>query len=194
MVRILVSIGVFASLASAQNRGVINPQQVPAPMMYHHVWAVTPLVGTGKPGDAVRPMFVPAPPMPAKASTVVLPPAGALAPGDRSGVLGYQMQLSDDGKSALVEYVFASPVTFQVVLLAEAAVRGIPVPTGPISNGPAPLHPGLAAPSVAQAALEAEVPGLKIFERGKANESDILTEFTKHKAAYTLNSGGVRPQ
>jgi hypothetical protein len=42
--------------ALAQNRGLIAPQRVSPAMMYHRVWAVTPLVGSpGKPDDPVRP-------------------------------------------------------------------------------------------------------------------------------------------
>ena len=197
MNRSLTAIGVFTLLLPAQglwaqDKGFINPQHVPSSMMYHRVWAVTPLVGTGKAGDPVRPMFVPVPPQPIQKGALV--PVGAPPLGDRSGILGYQMQLSDDGKSVLVEYVFASPVTFQAALQQEAARRGIAVTGNALRLTPVPLHPGLAAPSVAQAALENSVPGLKIFERGKATDSDILTEFRKHKANYTFTSASVRPQ
>ena len=194
---LITGIGVFTFLLPAQgllaqDRGVINPQHVPSSMMYHRVWAVTPLVGTGKAGDPMRPMFVSVPPQAIQKGAPV--PVAGPQPGDRSGILGYQMQLSDDGKSALVEYVFASPVAFQAVLQQEANTRGISVAGNALRLTPAPLHPGLAAPSVAQAALENSVPGLKIFERGKATDSDILAEFTKHKTNYTFASASVRPQ
>ncbi|MBV8842138.1 MAG: hypothetical protein JO307_04930 [Bryobacterales bacterium] len=100
------------------------------------------------------------------------------------------MQLSDDGKSALVEYVFASPAAFQAALQQEATARGIAV-------NPAvalPAAAGLAAPSAVHVALEAAVPGLKMFERGKATDNQILTEFQKHKAGFAFGAGSVRPQ
>jgi len=189
-IRAFAVIGAFTSLLSAQNKGVINPQYVPSSMMYHRVWIASPLVGTGKPGDPKRPMFVPAPPQPAKKGA----PVGTPTATDRSGVLGFQMQFSDDGTSALVELVVASPAVFQALLQAEATARGVSVSSNLTQNTPAPLHAGLAAPSATQAALETAVPGLKIFERGKATDSDILAEFRKHRANYTFDSASVRPQ
>ena len=69
-------------------------QRVSTQLMYHRVWAVVPMIGSGSAADPRRPMFVPAP--------------GQAASG-HSGVIGYQMLLSDDKKSALVEFVGASP-------------------------------------------------------------------------------------
>jgi hypothetical protein len=151
-------------------------------MAYHRVWAVTPLVGSGKAGDPVRPMFVAAPPAAAAGG-------GLTAPAVRPNLLGYQMQMSDDGKFALVEYVFQSPPAFQAVLQQEAAARGIAVNPGLTRAASAP---GLAA--AAQVALEAGVPGLKIFERGKATDAQILAEFQKHKAGFAFGTWTVRPQ
>jgi hypothetical protein len=69
--------------------------------MYHRVWAVVPLIGSGtKADDPRRPMFVPAP---------------SQTPRDRSGILSYQMQLSDDGKWALVEFVGATPQALEMI-------------------------------------------------------------------------------
>jgi len=185
-VRHLVAVLLLGSVpVLAQNRGVIVTQRVPAGMAYHRVWAVTPLTGTGKIGDPVRPMFLPAP------TSFTGKPGQAAIPNDRSGVLGYQMQLSDDGKLALVEYVFATPTSFQDVLKQEAASRGIAVSA--VAGKPASA-PGLAASSAAQTALEVAVPGLKLFERGKATEAQILAEFRRHKANFAFNAGSVRPQ
>lgn len=187
--RVLIAvllIGITPGLA--QNRGVIVTQRVPAGMGYHRVWAVTPVVGTGKtPNDPIRPMFVQ---VQAQAAKSVGQAAVAPAP-DRSGVLGYQMQLSDDRKFALVEFVFATPAAFQGLLQAEIATRGVALNT---SVSRAPGAPGLAGASAAQVALEAAVPGLKIFERGKATDAQILAEFKKHKASFAFSAGAMRPQ
>jgi hypothetical protein len=137
-------------------------------------------------------MFVSPPPQPIAKGAAA--PVGAPTVTDRSGVIGYQMQLSDDGNSALVEFVFASPVSFQAQLQAEATARGISIASSRVQSATAPVQTGLAPPSAAQVALEAAVPGLKIFERGKATDSDILTEFRKHKASYTFDSAMVSPQ
>jgi hypothetical protein len=143
-------------------------QRVSLGAIYHRVWAVTPLVGSGKPGDPLRPMFVSA-----------TPPAAS----DRSGVLAYQMQLSDDGKFALVEFVFASPAAFQAVLQKEASARGVS------TSSQSPSSPSAAAsgPSPVQTALQAAVAGLAMFERGNATQSAVVAEFTKHKANFTFD-------
>jgi hypothetical protein len=44
-----------------------------------------------------------------------------LKKGDRTGVIGYSMQLSDDGKSALVEFVGANPMELKFIVNSQAA-------------------------------------------------------------------------
>ena len=88
----------------AQNR--VSPE-----MMYHRVWAVVPLIGKGTADDPRRPMFAPSP------SEI----AEKMKRGDRSGVISYSMQLSDDGKSALVEFVGATPTELKVIVNSKAA-------------------------------------------------------------------------
>jgi len=88
----------------AQNR--VSPE-----MMYHRVWAVVPLIGSGKPDDPKRPMFVPSP----------AEQAAKLRRGDRSGVIGYSMQVSDDGNFALVEFVGVTPVDLKPIVNSQAA-------------------------------------------------------------------------
>jgi hypothetical protein len=117
-------------------------------------------------------------------------------------MLGYQVQLSDDGKSALVEMVFATPMAFQDFLQARAKVLRVSVPptmNEPSSPATQPHLPGanpspLAAPSLAQSAMEAAVPGLKMFERGKSSDQDILTTFRRYKANFTMGSAILRVQ
>jgi len=92
----------FAALF-AQNR--VSPE-----MMYHRVWAVVPLIGKGTPDDPRRPMFVPS-----RAEQA------ARAKGSRSGILGYSMQVSDDGNFALVEFVGATPADLKFIVNARVA-------------------------------------------------------------------------
>lgn len=203
-VNVLVILVIFFLTAGcpilAQDHGVVNHQRVPANVAYHRVWVVSPLIGTGKLGDPKRPMFVPAPvqmQLPQKGATPSAPSIPSPAT-DRSGILGYQMQLSDDGKSGLIEFVFASPVEFQTFLQKQATALGIAVPaTATVPTGP-PSTTGatspVAAPSAAQTAVQAAVPGLLIFERGKATDQQILTAFQKYKANFTFGSSTVRPQ
>jgi hypothetical protein len=81
---------------------------------YHHVFAIVPLIGKGTGDDPQRPMFVPA-----QGFRPVLPPSDeAVASGavKRSGIIGYHAQISDDGKSALVEFVGVSVADFKDIL------------------------------------------------------------------------------
>jgi len=73
--------------------------------MYHRVYAVVPMVGSGKKGDPFRPMFI---------------PTAASAAGEHSGILSWQMQVSDDGKSALVEFVGATRADLLAVIESTA--------------------------------------------------------------------------
>ena len=104
MLRAVAILLLSLSALFAQNR--VSPE-----MMYHRVWAIVPLVGKGTADDPRRPMFAPSP--------------GEIAEkiknGDRSGVISYSMQLSDDGKSALVEFVGAAPTDLKFIVNSKAA-------------------------------------------------------------------------
>jgi hypothetical protein len=102
MARHLVALILSAAALMAQNR--VAPGN-----MYHRIYAVVPLVGTGTPNDPKRPMFAPSP--------------SAAPSADRSGILAYQMQVSDDGKFALVEFVGQTPAALRSVL--NATVPGV---------------------------------------------------------------------
>jgi hypothetical protein len=82
--------------------------------MYHRVYARVPLVGTGKQGDPIRPMFAP---IPQTASTQKPSPTAV----PHSGILGYTMIISDDGKWALCEFVGATPQDLAVITSAASA-------------------------------------------------------------------------
>jgi hypothetical protein len=103
-------------------------QPVDPGLTYHRVWAVTPLVGSGTPADPRRPLLVPAKPA---------------SPSDRSGLLAYSMQLSDDGNFALVEFVFASRAAFQTVLAQQAAALGLNLAVAAPGPGPSATQTAL---------------------------------------------------
>jgi hypothetical protein len=103
MLRAVALLLLFMNALFAQNR--VSPE-----MMYHRVWAVVPLIGSGKPDDPKRPMFVPAP----------AEQAAKARKGDRSGIIGYSMQLSDDGNFALVEFVGATPADLKFIVNSQA--------------------------------------------------------------------------
>ena len=97
------------------------------------------------------------------------------------------MQLSDDGRTALVQMVFSDPIAFQVVMNQEIATLGLTAPTTPAAN-PAATSAALTN------ALQSAVPGLQVFERGKATDTQILSAFQRYKANFSFAGTTVRPQ
>jgi hypothetical protein len=84
----------------------LKQRKVDPAAMYHRVYAVVPIVGSGTTTDPFRPMFIDATPQ---------------ATATHIGILAYQMQLSDDGKSALVEFVGATRLDILPVISSTAA-------------------------------------------------------------------------
>lgn len=78
---------VFCLLVPAQRR-------VPANQLYERIYLVLPMEGRGTWADPKRPLFMPAP--------------DEIKPGDRSGILAWHFQISDNGQFALVEIVAAN--------------------------------------------------------------------------------------
>ena len=69
--------------------------------MYHRVWAVAPMIGSGTLADPIRPKHAPA----------------ALAPpGNRNGILGFAFTPTDDGKRAIVLFVAADRAALNEIL------------------------------------------------------------------------------
>ena len=101
MARSVFIIALISVALSAQHR--VSPEH-----QGHKIWAVVPLTGSGKPDDPKRPMFVPSPKEMAAAAAASQGQKMTQAP----DLLGYTMQLSDDGKSALVEFTFSSQSPF----------------------------------------------------------------------------------
>jgi hypothetical protein len=82
-----------AAAATAHGSIATTQQRVDPTMTYHRVIAIVPLVGSGTPSDPKRPMFAPT------------PQDAASAAASHAGIIAYQHQLSDDGKSSIVELV-----------------------------------------------------------------------------------------
>lgn len=94
----------LCTCVSGQSRRV-DPGQ-----MYERIYAIVPMIGSGTWADPKRPMFV--------------PPPSQMKPGDRTGIIAFHQQTSDDGKFALVEIVAASRAAlapFTAQLKAQAA-------------------------------------------------------------------------
>jgi hypothetical protein len=82
--------------ATASKLSPINARRLSPENAYVRVYCVVPIVGSGTAADPRRPMFAP---VPATLAT------GAVAPIDRTGIIAYQFQESDDGLFALAEFV-----------------------------------------------------------------------------------------
>jgi hypothetical protein len=161
-----------------------------------------PLTGSGTTTDPRRPVLVPS-----EAETAASQTAAGTATAQASNrpvtatavvpdLLGYTLQLSDDGKSALVEFTFSSPVGYHNFLVKAAARQEISASTSEAVVDIAKLNSGqtdgtaiknlAAGTQSVQAAVQAAVPGLQLFERGKVTEAQILAAFQKAKASFTL--------
>ena len=176
MIRKLAALSVFTVSLFAQRN--VSPGN-----MYHRVYAVVPMVGAGTQADPKRPMLVPVP--------------GQNTAGERPDLLGYQMQLSDNGQFALVEFVFQNPVAFHNFLVKAAGSPQVGARAAALSavSADGSNLKGLNANLEAlKGALESSAPGLKLFERGKSSEAQILTQFRAHKASFTFDGATVRPQ
>ena len=96
-----------SAVAASSEPRLDSVHRVDPGQMYHRVYAIVPMIGAGTKDDPKRPMFMPAP------SQV---PASAV----HTGVIGFQMWLSDDGTIALVEFVGATPPDLQPILSSTA--------------------------------------------------------------------------
>lgn len=119
MLRALALLLTCVYTLSAQDR--VSPE-----MMYHRVWAVVPLIGKGTADDPKRPMFVPSPAE--DRARVEAIKQEFLRTGQRPeieppAILSFTMQLSDDGKSALVEFVGLNPE--KLAFIAESRESGV---------------------------------------------------------------------
>lgn len=103
---------------SAQDR--VSPE-----FMYHRVWAVVPMVGAGTDDDPKRPMFAPSPAERRAEQAEQSKQGKGKGNSKPPAILGYSMQLSDDGKSALVEFVAPNPES--VKHITESKAPGVKV-------------------------------------------------------------------
>jgi len=71
--------------------------------LHERVWAVVPMIGTGTADDPLRPAYIPAP----------SPPG---TPVSTDGIIGFTMQLTDDGKHAIVQFVARDRAAFKDLL------------------------------------------------------------------------------
>jgi hypothetical protein len=94
--------------------------------MYQRVIAIVPMVGQGTDADPRRPMYAPVPSAVVAPTTTTSPTTSSSTPapsappatplGGSIGILGYAMVQSDDGNSAIVEFVARDQSIFQNML------------------------------------------------------------------------------
>lgn len=118
--RILCARSVLIALsvvdAFAQGPGI-----VPVFSSYQRCMAIVPLIGSGRYGDEIRPMFVPAGGFQQNQPSVIEQRnGGAAGKPARTGIISYSYVLSDDGKSALVEFVSADREGLREILESKA--------------------------------------------------------------------------
>jgi hypothetical protein len=115
-VLLVSALSLLAGSAFAQDR--VAPE-----MMYHRVWAIVPLIGKGTSDDPKRPMFTPSP-ADAKAAAdqdkADFAKTGKKKDPAPPVILSYSMQLSDDGNSALVEFVGLNPQALAFITQSKA--------------------------------------------------------------------------
>lgn len=95
--RLLMGLLALALAASGQRR--VDPKNA-----YHRVIAVVPLAGSGTASDPTRPKYAPWP-----VST------------DPNGIIAFVFEPTDDGKSAIVEFVAQNSTAF-LALLADKTI------------------------------------------------------------------------
>jgi len=78
-----------------------QPPRVDPRNTYNRIVTVVPMIGKGTSADPRRPQYAPWPPNPA---------------GTRTGIIAFNHQVSDDGKSALVEFIARDRSAFATIL------------------------------------------------------------------------------
>jgi hypothetical protein len=97
-----------------------GPGIVPVMSSYQRVYAVVPLIGSGAYGDPIRPMFVPAGGFQQNQPSVIERSPSAAGKAVRTGIISYSYVPSDDGKTALVEFVSADREGLREILESKA--------------------------------------------------------------------------
>ena len=87
--RLLLGLLVLATVVCAQRR--VDPRN-----SYNRVICVVPLIGKGTPADPKRPQYAPWP-----------------LSKDQTGIIAFTFQPTDDGRSAVVEFVARNRAAFQ---------------------------------------------------------------------------------
>jgi hypothetical protein len=90
-------------VSTSTDAAPLNPRRLSPENAYARVYCIVPMVGSGTLADPIRPMFAPLPPTPTAAI-------------DRTGIIAFQFQLSDDGNFALAEFVAVTRAGLAVVL------------------------------------------------------------------------------
>jgi hypothetical protein len=100
--RQMFRISIFCAIVLSFSSGSLFGQHtVDATQRYHRLICVVHLKGSGKKGDEVKPEYLPA------------------DIGSREGIIAWSMQMADDGKMAIVQYVAVDRHAFDAILTDE---------------------------------------------------------------------------
>ncbi len=96
----LLACSLLAAVTVVPKKPAVIQRHVDPQNTHARILAVVPLVGTGKKGDPIRPDYAPA-----QGSQI-----------DPKGIIGYTMQMADDHKHALVEFVARDRSAFKQIM------------------------------------------------------------------------------
>lgn len=91
------------SVSASASAAPLNPRRLAPENAYTRVYCVVPMIGAGSAADPRRPMFAPLAP-------------GPTAAFDRTGIIAFQFQVSDDGNFALAEFVAVTRAGLTAIL------------------------------------------------------------------------------
>jgi len=101
----MLRIAAFVVLVSILAGSVFAQQPVDPGQRYHRLICLVHLNGSGKKGDPIRPEYAPA----------------TIDASSRDGIIAWSMQVADDGKTAIVQYVAVNRHAFDVILADKRA-------------------------------------------------------------------------
>ena len=99
MIRASASVMAFLLIFTNSGENAFGQHSVQPSARYYHILGLVHLLGSGKPGDQIRPEYVP-----------------AVAVIGRAGILAWKMQLTDDKSMAIIHLVAANHSAFKSLL------------------------------------------------------------------------------
>jgi hypothetical protein len=144
---------------------------------YHRVICIVPMVGSGTASDPKRPMYAPLPSQIGR---------------DKSGILAYYHELTDDGQNAIVVYVAATRTALAPILPAGTLPPGL---TSATATSPGPTTTVSAASSAKTSTPTNGAPSasaVQVFELGFTDQATVESALKAVKKNFDWNRFAVR--